>query len=105
VCCKSWAVHYAEKFQYVAIALHKDLCTLTGSYIGINLLWTRFRDYSTFRTDFPNRSLGLQRVNRGENTDLKNECLVEDWVEGFPVYFGLIFLLLVGHDVDLDVRI
>ena len=37
--------------------------------------------------------------------DLEDESFVEDWVERLAVNFGLHLLLLVRHDVDLDVRI
>ena len=41
----------------------------------------------------------LLRIN------LEDECFVEDRVKRLAVNFGLHLLLLVGHDVDLDVRV
>jgi len=38
-------------------------------------------------------------------TDLENKRLIEHWVQCLAMNFGLVLLLLVWHDVDLDVRI
>lgn len=38
-------------------------------------------------------------------THLEVECLVEDRIEGLAVHFGLVFLLLVRQEINLDVRV